>query len=771
MEHYRDLQSIKNKYQMFLNSKKTKHQFHGILIEDSQIHSKLYPFQRDIVKWACHKGCAAIFLDTGLGKTFIQLEWARLLEKRALIIAPLSVTRQTIREGKKIDISIKYIRNMDEITNDYLIYICNYEMINRIDFSQFGTIVLDESSILKSVGGVIRKLLTLKCENIEYRLCCTATPAPNDQSEIGNHAEFLGICKSVEMLAMFFIHANKQDEREYEDGTIIRRKHSNKEGQEWRLKNHARGPFYEWMASWAIAMTRPSELGYSDEGYILPPLNIKLILVKSNYTPDGELFHSKLRGIQDRTKVRRSTINERLSIAVDLINTDPGQWIVWGGLQAETTALVDAIDGSREVKGGDPTERKIQYLEDFQDGKYQVLISKSKICGHGMNFQNSHNAIFFGLSDSWEAYYQSIRRQWRYGQESPVNIYIVISEAEQEVYENVMRKERVAKIMVAELLRNISIYERRELHLNGNNETKKEVYLEPIRGNNFTAIHGDSCKELPKIAENSIDLSVYSPPFADLYTYTNSERDLGNSKDWDEFFTHYGFIIREVLRITKRGRLSCVHTSDIPALAVKDGYIGMKDFPGEVIRAHTSAGWTFAGRAFVQKNPQAQAIRTHSKGLLFAQLRRDAADIRPAIIDQVLIFQKDGDNQIPIEPVKNQEMDNETWINWAHGIWFGISESDVLKYSSARDRDDEKHICPLQLGTIERCIKLYSNPGDTVLIPFMGIGSEIYQAIRFGRKGIGIELKESYFGIAVENCQYAEMHFRDQDLFVLGAEG
>jgi DNA modification methylase len=261
---------------------------------------------------------------------------------------------------------------------------------------------------------------------------------------------------------------------------------------------------------------------------------------------------------------------------------------------------------------------------------------------------------------------------------------------------------------------------------------------------------------------------VYSPPFADLYTYTNSESDLGNSRNWEEFFQHYAFIIREVLRVTKPGRLTCVHTSDIPAMAVKDGYIGMKDFPGEVIRAYEKEGWTFIGRAFIQKNPQAQAIRIKSKALLFTQMRKDSSHSRPAIIDQILIFKKDGENAVPIRPVENKDMDNETWINWAHGIWFGIQESDVLRYSAARDADDEKHICPLQLGAIERCIKLYSNPGELVLTPFMGIGSEAYQAVRFGRRGIGIELKGSYFKIAVENLEYAESHFTEQDLFSTG---
>ena len=626
-------------YTEFLESKRGRVSYHGVEVDDASIHSTLYPFQRDIVRWACHKGRAAIFLDTGLGKTFIQLEWARLLGERTLIIAPLSVTRQTIREAAKIGIEVKYIRGMADVAG--MFSICNYEMIEAIDFSAFGAVVLDESSILKSIGGVTRRLLIEKCATVKYRLCCTATPAPNDQSEIGNHAEFLGVCKSSEMLAMFFIHANKQDEREELDGSITRKKHSNKQGQEWRLKNHARGPFYEWMASWAIAMTRPSEFGYSDEGYILPPLKITPVIVESDYVPEGELFHSKLSGITDRTNVRRSTIPDRLARVDDILKTDSGQWIIWAGLQSETDALIGWIRaGAREVKGDDPQEQKITDLQDFQDGEYDILITKAKICGFGMNFQNARNMIFFGLNDSWESYYQCIRREWRYGQKHPVNVYIIMSAAEQEIWENVKRKERVAKLMTSELLKNITVYERRELTMASETDEKHEKYLDSVIGANFHAMHADSCEELPRIAESSIDLSVYSPPFADLYTYTNSEKDLGNSKDWGEFFSHYAFIIREVLRVTKPGRLTCVHTSDIPAMEVKDGYIGMRDFPGEVIRAYEREGWTFVGRAFIQKNPQAQAIRIKSKALLFAQLRKDSSHSRPAIIDQITDIQE-----------------------------------------------------------------------------------------------------------------------------------
>ena len=280
-------------------------------------------------------------------------------------------------------------------------------------------------------------------------------------------------------------------------------------------------------------------------------------------------------------------------------------------------------------------------------------------------------------------------------------------------------------------------------------------------------MRGDSCQRLGELPDESIDLSVYSPPFADLYTYSNSELDLGNSRNYDQFFDHYGFIIRDLLRVTKPGRMTCVHVADLPAMASRDGYIGIKDFPGDVVKAYEENGWVFYGRAIVAKNPQAQAIRTKAKALLFVQLRKDSSDSRPAILDHILIFKKPGENAVPIRPVDSGEMDNETWIDWAGGIWTGINESDTLQYQSGRDADDEKHICPLQLGTIERCIKLYSNPGETVLTPFMGIGSEAYQAVKFGRRAIGIELKDSYFAMAVRNLRTIEAEKHVPTLFDL----
>lgn len=741
-------------YNDFLQSKEFKYQSTGKNIIKDEINQFLFEYQKDITQWAVKRGRCAIFLDTGLGKTFIQLEWARLIGGKSLIVAPLTVGRQTIKEAKKIGISVNYAHDEGQIING--INITNYELIDHFSDSNIDSIILDESSILKSISGKTRHKLVQKFKNIKYKLCCTATPAPNDYIEIGNHAHFLGVCTHQEMLAMFFINANKEHTIEC-NGKLLIKKGTNKGGQEWRIKHHAEEKFFEWLSSWAIFMMKPSDLGYSDDGFILPSLNIKpLVKEIEDYHQEDTLFFMGLSGISDRAKVRAEMVDIKLGLLKETIKTDNGQWIIWCGLDKESKACHKLLkDIAREVKGTDAVETKIKNFEDFQDGIYPVLVTKPKIGAFGMNFQNANNMVFFGLNDSWETYYQAIRREWRFGQKKEVNVYIIISSPEIEIYENIKRKELQAERLRAKMIEKIKIYEKGQI-MDTNIET--ELYTEDtITGKAWKAMKGDSCLRIKEIDDSSIDLSVYSPPFVDLFVYSNSVRDIGNCRSWDEFFIHYGYIVKELLRVTKEGRLSCVHTSDIPAMANRDGYIGLRDFPGAVINLHESIGWTFVGRAFIQKNPQAQAIRVKSKALLFVQMQKDSSCSRPALIDQILIFKKPGDNKIPITPVKNKELDNETWISWAHGIWTDINETKTLQYYCARDSMDEKHICPLQLETIERCIKLYSNPGETIFTPFMGIGSESFMAIRLNRKTIGIELKDSYYKTAVNNLRSLEL--------------
>ena len=774
-------------YEQFLKSKQHRVIDYGKSIAIDDIHPKLFDWQKVITKWAVRKGRCAIFLDTGLGKTFCQLEWARLIGENTLIIAPLSVARQTVREAKKIDLDVTYIRSNAEIQGDNKLWITNYEMCDELDYSKFGAVVLDESSILKSIGGKTRKVLTDLCKEVPYKLCCTATPAPNDYIELGNHTEFLGICKMQEMLAQFFINANKEHTITYGD-QMYRRKGSNKNGTEWRLKHHAEQPFFKWLASWAITMVKPSDLGYDDNGFILPKLNITPIYTHTDYVPTDQLFFTGLHGIANRAEVRRDTIESKLEelkkiVSLPSIREDErlagiteesskisgNQWIIFCGLEDEQKSIADFL-GNRciSVYGSLSADEKEKRIESWINGEVEILLSKPKICGFGLNLQQAHNMIFFGLNDSWETWYQSIRREWRYGQKKEVNVYAIMHEAEQEIYQNIMRKDAMARRLRESLIAHIRDYEAEEL---GMSKKLVQDYKEDItKGNNYTLMLGDSCKRLAEIPDNSIDVSVYSPPFSDLFTYSASEHDLGNSNGSKEFFEHYSFIIREVLRVTKEGRLTCVHTSDIPAMQQRDGYIGLKEFPGDVIRAYEKEGWIFVGRAYVQKNPQSQAIRIHSKALAFGQLRKDSTDIRPALIDQVIFFRKLGDNLVPVTPVENGEMDNEMWIEWAHGIWIGISETDTLQVGKARGTEDEKHICPLQLQTIERCIKLYSNPNETVLDPFNGIGSTGYEALKYGRKYIGIELKPEYYEVAKINLKTAEELSTKKDLFTFSQE-
>lgn len=284
-------------------------------------------------------------------------------------------------------------------------------------------------------------------------------------------------------------------------------------------------------------------------------------------------------------------------------------------------------------------------------------------------------------------------------------------------------------------------------------------------GRGWRMMLGDSCERMGEIPDNSIDLSVYSPPFASLYTYSPSDRDLGNCQSRAQFLEHYSFVIRQKMRVTKPGRLSCVHVQQVATTMVKDGVIGLTDFRGDVIRAHTSEGWIFHGEVTIDKDPQAQAIRTKSQALLFVQLHRDSIKSRPALADYVLIFKKPGDNQIPVLP----DIDNETWIQWARPIWYDIRESATLNSKAAREDADERHICPLQLPLIERCVRLWSNLGETVLSPFAGIGSEGHGSLSVGRKFVGIELKASYYHTAIKNLTAAELK---PSLFdeLLGAE-
>ena len=408
---------MNSKYLEFLKSKQNVATDAGFEVND--LNPKLYEYEHDIVRWALKKGKSAIFAECGLGKTPMQLEFAnqvcRHTGKSVLVVAPLSVAHQTIREGEKFDIHASYAPDMSTVTTPG-IYTTNYDRIGNFDASAFAGVVLDESSILKDYTSATKQALTDMFKFTPYKLCCTATPSPNDYVELGNHAEFLGIMSRTEMLATYFVH----------DGG---------ETQKWRLKGHAEDVFWQWMGSWAVVLNNPADLGYQMDGYNLPPLNIHEIIA------DGDTPVTESMTLMQRRKARKDTLEARCAAAAGLVNGSKDQWLVWCDLNAESAMLAHEIDRSIEVKGSDKPENKTGRMLAFSCGLLKCLVTKPSIAGFGMNWQQCSKMIFVGLSDSYEQYYQAVRRCWRFGQTQPVDVYIVISAREGCVKENIERKQ------------------------------------------------------------------------------------------------------------------------------------------------------------------------------------------------------------------------------------------------------------------------------------------------------------------------------------------
>lgn len=440
-------------YAAFLERKKRVFTGRGVDAGEA-LPAHLWSWQAQIVRWALRKGRAAIFADCGLGKTFMQVAWANALPVRTLILAPLCVAEQTVAEAARIGIPVCYAHDASGAAG-HRIVITNYERLEKFDVSQFGGVVLDESSILKAFDGKTRTRLIQSFADTPYRLCCTATPSPNDISELANHAEFLGLMTRPEFLATFFIRIDQGQRTTTHHG--------------WRMKRHAVEPFYRWLSSWAVAIRSPQDLGYDDTGFNLPRLTIhEEVLRVLKPVGDGLFPEMGAKGLSGRLAARRTSLDDRVEAVQRLTMstaTDHGacQWLLWCGLNEESSALAESIPDAVEVTGADSYAEKVGAVQAFVRGDIRILISKLKILGFGMNFQNCHHMAFVGLSDSYEAYYQGIRRCWRFGQQAPVDAHVVVSEAERNVVENVRRKEAVAAALSTNLLRHMRAFEREEV--------------------------------------------------------------------------------------------------------------------------------------------------------------------------------------------------------------------------------------------------------------------------------------------------------------------
>lgn len=718
-------------YKEFLKQKQKNHIFSGFDVDESKLNNAMFPFQKFIVHRALLAGKYAIFADCGLGKTLMQLEWSYQVSnrtnKRVLILAPLVVVEQTKREALKFHIDV------DLVDAD------NYEQLSNIDTTIYGGVVLDESSILKNYEGETKKLILDRFKETPYKLACTATPSPNDPMELGNHSEFLDVMSRNEMLAMYFVH----------DGG---------DTAKWRLKGHAVKLFYQFVGTWSIMLNKPQDIGFEMEGYALPSLNLIEKQITTPKLDNGQLFNDAIISATNFNSALRASKKERLDAVIEILKSKPNEnFIIWIKQNEEGEYLRKLLPEAIEVKGSDSDQWKKEKLLGFANNEFRILITKQKIASFGMNFQNCYNQIFPSLDFSFEGLYQAIRRSYRFGQEHEVFIYLITTDTMKNVMASIERKQKQFQVMQDQMAIAINA------NLNNKLMSEANFDIEEEKNEWYKIKRGDCVQLIPEIESESIGLSVFSPPFAELYTYSSHLEDMGNSKDYNEFLTQFGYLVKELHRVMMSGRNVCVHCMDLPIQKGKHGFIGLRDFSGLLLKCFEDAGFVYASRVTIWKDPVVEMQRTKALGLLHKQVKKDSTMSRVGIPDYVMIFRKDGERA---NPVTNTSIPVDLWQKYASPVWMDIDYGNTLQgFRNGREDNDEKHICPLQLDTIERLIHLYSNKGDTVFTPFMGIGSEVYQAVKMERKGIGFELKESYFDLAKANLKHVVLEKNQLDLF------
>lgn len=519
----------KKEYGEFLERKKTQRIESGFKVEDADLNPALFPFQKYCVKRALAVGKFALFEDCGLGKTIQQLEWAyqvcQHINRSVLILAPLAVIGQTIKEGEKFGYTVNELRTMEDFdAGQSGIFITNYDNLDNVEVYHFCGIVLDESSILKNFQGKTRTAIIEAFKNTPYKLACTATPSPNDTTEICNHAEFLDVMSRSEMLAMYFVH----------DGGST---------SDWRLKGHAVQLFWDFVSIWAVMLNKPSDIGFDDNGYDLPPLNIIQEIVETEKRDNGLLFNESAVNATEFHKELRLTYKIRLDRVTEIVRNSDENFIIWIGHDEEGKYLRSLLPDAVEVKGSDSKEYKKDKLLGFGNGDFRILITKLKIAQFGLNYQNCHNQIYASLDFSFEATYQGIRRSYRFGQTEAVNIYLITTDTMQNVKDSFDAKQKAFKEMQDAMTEAM------------NRNIKQQTILKKMEVSNHYQSDrcdirlGDCVQLIQTIPDESIGFSIFSPPFAELYTYSDKLEDMGNSKDYQEFFKAFKFLVKELYRV------------------------------------------------------------------------------------------------------------------------------------------------------------------------------------------------------------------------------
>lgn len=700
-----------------------------------QLNEHLFDFQNAIVSWAVRRGRSAIFADTGLGKTLMQLSWADEIATHTggmvLVLAPLAVSEQTIEQGSTFGIEVRRVP-AGGTPDAPGVWITNYERMDAIDFTSLHGLVLDESSILKAHDGKTRQAIIDAAQGIPYRLSCTATPSPNDFEELGNQCEFLGVMTRTEMLATYFVNDTG------DTGT-------------WRLKGWGASKFWSWMGTWAVVLRNPSDIGFDGKRYELPAVYYLEHVVETEQL-EGELFARPAMGLAERRKAQRDSIEVRCRALAEAVNKEPNEpWLIWCHLNDEADLLQSLIPGSVNVQGSDSPESKSKNLLGFAHGDIRVLISKPKIAGFGMNWQHCARMAFVGLDDSFEKFYQAVRRCYRFGQKRVVQVHLFTAENEGQILANLKRKEQQHHEMSANMIEHMKDIMNNELA--GQSNIVDEYREDTYKAENFTVHLGDCVKWSKRMPNNSVDYSVFSPPFADLFVYSNSDHDMGNCKDDAEFVAQLRFLITELFRVLKPGRNVSFHCMNLPTTKMRQGFIGLRDFRGALIRAFEEAGFIYHSEVCIWKDPVVAMQRTKALGLLHKTIRENSTMSRMGLPDYVVTMRKPGDCEERV--THGDDLPVLMWQKYASPIWSDINQGRTLNKLPARDENDEKHMCPLQLDVIERCIHLWTNKGDVVFSPFTGIGSEGYCAVKMGRKFIGTELKPQYWELACQNIEDA----------------
>lgn len=809
-------------YDEFLQEKQTRENDYGFDVDKTVLNPKLFDFQKDITAWALRKGRVLIGLNCGLGKGPIQLEWLKQVQlktgRAVIMFCPPGVKTQFKYEAEKFGYDVNIVNEEADIVNG--INITNYERLIarveietyehdvyfdhwkdyspveagtrngkiqterfRFDPAQFAGIALDEASILKHYNAKTRERLTRFAKGIDYRICATATPAPNDYMELINYVDFLGIMNGKQCRAEYFI----------QDGNS---------SSKFRVKKPAWDAWWKFVSTWAIVMRTPSDLGYSDEGYELPELKREYHVLNDTNKMEGYLIPVQARSLTEINNVKKNTVNERCQLAAEIALSDDSHKLIFVRRNDEGVLLNKLIPDSVEVAGRHTDEEKEERLIGFAKGKYKYLITKPELGGFGLNLQEyCHRVISANVNYSSEEMYQYERRVHRFGQSNQVRHDIIVMDTEGDVVNALDRKNKQSDKMFDEIISHMDIHE-----LNKKNERTQKLEMDykkdEYSSEYWKVMLGDCVERVDDLENKSIDCVVTSVPFPAMYSYTNSDRDIGNYNDSASLIEHMKFMWTKLLPKMKPGRVVHIHLAQGVAHLNREGYIGGWDFRGPVIQMMQEAGYRFDHEWTIEKDPQTERARSNTLGLTQKTLYNDAVHMRPSVADYVLKFYAPGKNQEPINALLskkgvhgNYDAPNgwitlDMWINWASNVWYkhrkgmkwweGIDVTNVcgslgkkgrqgFGVKEGKGKDDEKHLCELQLDVIERCLALHSNPGDLILDPFNGIGSTGFQALRMGRRYVGLELKESYFYTTIKNLQWVENDIdnRQYDLFSL----